>query len=455
MAQDRNPDNLEDLFRGPRDPHRHSKWPYFFRLHGSVLPRMILPLLVLAAWSTMIVCIHQLVHRIGINSVLLTITGFVVGLALSFRSSTAYERYMEGRKYWAQLLYASRQIARVIWVHVAERHTGDNPELGKQDLLAKLAALNLLNAFAVSLKHRLRFEPAVNYADLAPLVSNLKTLAGELDQDMLREEMTSKWSSIGNYLDLAFAKKNPRRLIKQARAKHNLGNIPFEVLNYLSAYFEHVIAAEKTLSTGIHQAQALNMLVMLSEVLAGSDRVVNTPLPIAYSISISQITWAYVLCLPFQLVTYLGWVAIPGTILAGYIIIGLAAIGRELENPFGDDVNDLPLDAYCHELANDIDALTSRPAPLDMNAWMRDGGAKIMWPLSNVEYKVWETKSVEEIRSTLRAKANSVDVKRERMFTIYGKHFASAEYWEAEGGTIHVDAVTAVAGSHEVGGIGH
>ena len=30
---------------------------------------------------------------VGINNILLTVLGFVVGLALSFRSSTAYERY--------------------------------------------------------------------------------------------------------------------------------------------------------------------------------------------------------------------------------------------------------------------------------------------------------------------------------------------------------------------------
>ncbi|KAK5157364.1 hypothetical protein LTS14_004129 [Recurvomyces mirabilis] len=387
MAPQDPPYSIEQLFTGPRDIHRHSKWPYFLRLHGSVLPRMILPLAFVATWASAVVCISKLVTPLGINSTLLTITGFVVGLALSFRSSTAYERYMEGRKYWAQLLFASRNIARVIWVHVAERHTGDTPEVGKQDLLAKVAAINLLNAFAVALKHRVRFEPAVNYADLEPLVCNLKILAADADQNLLREEKPPKWLSIGQWLDLAFAKTNPRKLVKRARDKHNLGNTPLEILTYLSAYFEHVIV-EKTLTTGIHQAQGLNMLVMLSEVLAGVERVVNTPLPIAYSISISQITWAYVLSLPFQLVNTLEWVAIPGTILAGYIIIGLAAIGRELENPFGDDVNDLPLDAYCHELASDIDVITSRPPPIGLETWMKDGGAKILWPMSSFEWKV-------------------------------------------------------------------
>ena len=44
------------------------------------------------------VCLQRwLVH---FDSILLTVLGFVVGLSLSFRSSTAYERWTEGRKYW-------------------------------------------------------------------------------------------------------------------------------------------------------------------------------------------------------------------------------------------------------------------------------------------------------------------------------------------------------------------
>ena len=58
----------------------------------------------------------------------------MVGLALSFRSSTAYERYAEGRKYWAQLTLTTRNLSRVFWIHAKER----DGDLGKQDLLAKL-----------------------------------------------------------------------------------------------------------------------------------------------------------------------------------------------------------------------------------------------------------------------------------------------------------------------------
>jgi len=404
---------FEHYFHGPRDIHRHSKWPYFLRLHGSILPKMIVPLTFVGVWATLITTIHEFLHALGVNSVLLTVTGFVVGLSLSFRSTTAYERYIEGRKYWAQLLLASRNLARIIWVHTQERHA-ESAELGKKDLLGKLAALNLLNAFAVSLKHRLRFEPSVEYPDIAPLLSHLHVLAKDADQAALRERQHPFWKATAQYLGLSFAQPNPRKLFKQA--KDNLGNTPLEVLTYLSAYLESIFQ-NKTLSIGANQGQAMNYLALLADALVGAERVVNTPLPIAYSISIAQITWAYVLMLPFQLVKPLSWVAIPATVIAGYIILGMAKIGRELENPFGQDVNDLPLDAFCHELANDIDAMTSSPAPVN-EKWMEESSAQVLWPLSAVGFKGWEGKSVEEIRAALKVKAGSRDVDRERRNTL-------------------------------------
>jgi hypothetical protein len=72
------------------------------------------------------------------DPVLLTVLGFLVGLALSFRSTTAYERYNEGRKYWSQLTLTTQNLARVIWVHAREREG----EEGKEDLLAKMFVLS-------------------------------------------------------------------------------------------------------------------------------------------------------------------------------------------------------------------------------------------------------------------------------------------------------------------------
>jgi putative membrane protein len=311
---------MEDYFAGPRDMARHSKLPQFMRLHGSVLPKMLLPLLFIGGWATAVTLISKHVVKLGVNSILLTVLGFVVGLALSFRSSTAYERYNDGRKYWSQLMLTSRNMARLIWVHVEERHSVSE-ELGKQDLLAKVSAINLLNAYAIALKHHLRFEPATEYADLQPLVAHLDLMAGTADQVALRKQKTTPWKSAGEYLGVSFAESNPRKLIK--RANDNLGNPPLEILTYLSSYMEHVFQ-EKTLTGPIHQTWSMNNIASLADVLTGTERVLNTPLPIAYTIAISQITWAYVLVLPFQLYNYLDWVTIPGTVLAAYIILGLS-----------------------------------------------------------------------------------------------------------------------------------
>ena len=408
--------DLEDYFEGPRDTERHSKWPIFMRMHGSILPKMIVPLSFVGLWATTITLISKTVPQVdlGIESVLLVVTGFVVALALSFGSNAAYERYSDGRKYWSTLLLSSRSLARAIWVHTAERHD-ESVDLGKSDLLGKLAALNLINAFAVSLKHRLRFEPSVEYPDLAPLLVNLHVLASKADQAPLRQPKASALKHMGQVLGLSFAESNPRKLIK--KSQDNLGNTPLEVLTYLGAYLENV-HQDGTMSSAVVQSQAMASLYTFIEVLTGAERVLSTPLPTAYSISISQITWAYVLSLPFQLIRYLGWVTIPGTVVAGYIILGLAQIARELENPFGADVNDLPLDAYCREIANDMDALTSEPAPLDPKAWMRDGAAKILWPFSDLEYAAWEAKDVDEIREALKAKASSRETRLQRMHTM-------------------------------------
>lgn len=140
----------------------------------------------------------------------------------------------------------------------------------------------------------------------------------------------------------------------------------------------------------------------LTDTQAQAERVLTTPLPMGYTILISQIVLLYVYLLPFQLYQYLGWVTIPGTVASAYIILGLAAIGNELENPFGNDVNDLPLDHYCEELANEINTLTSVPAP-KFSAVLRKEN-KVLWPLSEHGYEMWNGRSEHDIRSALKAK---------------------------------------------------
>lgn len=336
-----------------------------------------------------------------VSTLLLTVLGFIVGLALSFRTSTAYERYSDGRKAWATLSVQSRSLSRIFWNHIEERE-GD---LGKEDLLAKLTAINLLLAFAISLKHKLRFEPYAHYPDIQSLVSHLDTFAKSAYTPRDEEESHKSWyKKTGEYLGVTFAASNPRKELK--RADKPLGNLPLEILNYLSAYAEDC-TRNGTVKTPIIMGQILGCLGTLTDTMSSAERVLNTPLPVGYSILISQITLLYTYLLPFQLFGPLGWVTIPGTIAAAYIILGLAAIGNELENPFGNDVNDLPLDGYCEELRKEFDILVSRP-PIRFSDMMRDAGERgenqILWPLSASGSGEWSKRTTEDIRGALRAK---------------------------------------------------
>lgn len=393
--------DLDEYFVGPRDTEKHSKLPYFMRMHGSVLPRMIVPLICVAGWATMITCLHHFVHRLDVNNLLLTVLGFVVGLALSFRSSSAYERYSDGRKTWSTLSVQCRNIARNIWVHVDERRT--TPQIAKDDLLSKVAAINMLLAFAVSLKHKLRFEPYAHYADIQSLVGHMDTFAkaAHKEEHLLPVKKTP-WKRAGEYLGLSMAASNPRKELK--KADRPLGDLPLEILTYLSAYVEET-STNGTLRSPLVIGQILGAIATLTECQSSAERVLNTPLPVGYNILISQIVLLYVYILPFQMLGSLNWITIPGTIAAAYIIIGLAAIGNELENPFGNDVNDLPLDQYCAELAKELDVMTSVKAPRFSEFMDGEGGeGKVMWPLSESGYMEWRSRSEADIRSALRAK---------------------------------------------------
>ncbi|KAF2488285.1 hypothetical protein BU16DRAFT_532315 [Lophium mytilinum] len=359
---------------------------------------MALPLLFVGGWATLITCLCKFVHNLGINSVLLTVLGFVVGLGLSFRSSSAYERYMEGRRYWATLVLTSQNLVRLIWIHADERE-GD---LGKEDLLGKITACNLIVAFAVALKHKLRFEPYAHYDDLQSLIGHLDTFAQAAGApNTSHQKPPNPLKTTGEFLGVPMAISNPRKELKRAPAP--LGNLPLEILSNLSAYIKDLFN-NGTFKVSIYQTQALNNLSTLNDVLTGTDRVLNTPLPIAYSIAISQVTWVYVCMLPFQLYKTLEWVTIPATMVAAYIILGIALIGNEIENPFGNDVNDLPLETFYEELMRDVAVITSK-APPRPGDYVKSALNLPLFPLSQGGFEQWSDKGVEGIREGLRARA--------------------------------------------------
>ena len=170
--------------------------------------------------------------------------------------------------------------------------------------------------FVVATKYRLRRQLGYDYPDLMPYIQNLSTFAKKayLADGPLPERQWSRLRRVGVDLGIPGARPDPLKRIRRGPKYH--GNLPFEILTYLSTYADIVISNGALPSPAL-QIQVMNALATLTDCLTGMERVLGTPLPLAYRIAISQISWMYILALPFQLVTYLGWVAIPGTLGTG------------------------------------------------------------------------------------------------------------------------------------------
>ena len=238
------------------------------------------------------------------------IPSIVLGLLLVFRTNTAYERFWEGRKCWGSIVNNVRNLSRQLWVSVIEQKPEDREE--------KILALHLLVAFAVATKLHLRGEP-VN-SELEELLS-------------------------------------PRRYFKLK----TMNNPPLEIAFWISDYLQQQYSRDRLITYQLTAMQ--DLLNSLVDNLGGCERILKTPMPLAYSIHLKQLLLIYCLLLPFQMVQNLGWWTGAIVALISFTLFGIEEIGLEIENPFGYDANDLPLDAICHTMKRNVeDLITLSPS---------------------------------------------------------------------------------------------
>ncbi len=232
------------------------------------------------------------------------IPSIVLGLLLVFRTNTAYERFWEGRKCWGSIVNNVRNLARQIWVSI--------DEISPEDKDNKITTLNLLAAFAVTTKLHLRGE-VVN-SELEDLVPSTK------------------------YIKLKI-----------------MNNPPIEVAFWIGDYLQQEYNRNCINSYQLTSMQEL--LNNLVDNLGACERILKTPIPLAYALHLKQLLILYCFLLPFQIVEELGWWTGLVSALVGFTVFGIEAIGLEIENPFGYDANDLPLDAICETMKRNIDDL--------------------------------------------------------------------------------------------------
>jgi ion channel-forming bestrophin family protein len=100
-----------------------------------------------------------------------------------------------------------------------------------------------------------------------------------------------------------------------------------------------------------------NEIQQYLEICGGCERISNTPIPYSYSVFLKKFIFFYTMTLPIALAPVLSYYAIPIVIFIFYVLASLELIAEEIENPFGTDDNDLPLDQFCTTIKKNVDSI--------------------------------------------------------------------------------------------------
>ncbi|PQO34403.1 hypothetical protein DTL21_12820 [Bremerella cremea] len=244
-------------------------------------------MLLLAVYSTIATAVTQAIvfPEWDWGDEITTVLGVSIGVLLVFRNRSAYDRWWEARTLWGQLINESRNLA-VKAAAFAEVDSDD-----------RKAFAELLATFPQALRMHLRGQrdPLPNLEALFPEISDVQHRPGFISLQIFK--FMNKW---------------------------NRNNDLFTSIRIL-------------------ERQANGLL----DVCGGCERIRNTPMVPSYRYMAWSSVILYCLVSPWPLGINHGWFAIPIDLLAGGFLLGMEMVAEAIEEPFGTDYDDLPLERYC------------------------------------------------------------------------------------------------------------
>lgn len=275
---------------------------FIFRFHKGETFGKLLPLMVaIAAYSALIAFLEIEVFKLSETShiknvtVMHTMLGFVISLLLVFRTNTAYDRWWEGRRMWGGLVNSSRNLALKLAVMVKDK---EDKELFRK----------LIPAYAEVLSQHLK--------------------SADINHELFDDITLS--TNLYNH--------KPNQIAKTIMAKLN------------DLYLAGKLSGEQLI--------VLNGEIQsFTDICGACERIKNTPIPFSYSAFIKKFIFAYVVTLPFGYVFQLGYYVIPVVVFIFYVLSSLELIAEEIEEPFGDDPNDLPTTKIAENIRKNVEEL--------------------------------------------------------------------------------------------------
>eukprot|EP00656_Telonema_subtile_P016539 TRINITY_DN18743_c0_g1_i3.p1 TRINITY_DN18743_c0_g1~~TRINITY_DN18743_c0_g1_i3.p1 ORF type:complete len:174 (+),score=35.66 TRINITY_DN18743_c0_g1_i3:568-1089(+) len=78
----------------------------------------------------------------------------------------------------------------------------------------------------------------------------------------------------------------------------------------------------------------------------GMHKLATTPMPFPFLQMLLGLLYLWMLTVPFPLAVAYGWASPAISMLLGIALFGINCIGAELEDPLGEETNDLPLEVF-------------------------------------------------------------------------------------------------------------
>jgi putative membrane protein len=271
------------------------------RSRGTVLRAVLGRVVVAAALGQAAVFLLE-TRGVKFPAVAHTMVGVALGLLLVFRTNASYDRYWEGRRLLGGIVNRTRDLARQL------RGFLPDDEGAVRDLTRSLNA----------------------YYALA-----MQGLRGETDLGKLGDLLT------------ADEKKKLERCTTRAAT----------VLGWVTRRTD-ALAREGKLSE-VRLLVIDTNLTALVDYYSGCERIVRTPVPFAYAHHIKIFVTLFCFTLPFAIVDAMRiWTPLASSILA-FALFGIDEIGVEIEDPFGYDDNDLPVDRIGQTVETSMRDITS------------------------------------------------------------------------------------------------
>lgn len=276
---------------------------FLFKFHKSDTLRQLFPLIILIGIYSGLVCFIE-IEYFGINdksyikniTIVHGILSFVISMLLVFRTNTAYDRWWEGRKLLGSLVNNSRNLAIKLSAIL------DNADVENRAYFKKV-----ISAYAHALKNHLRQE----------------STRVELFDDAVLNKKINTEKHVPNQIALM--------LIKQVNRLH----------------VQNLITKEQYLNLNLE-------LLSFTDVCGACERIKNTPIPYSYSAFIKKFIFIFVLTLPLGYAFTLSYYIVPAVCFIFYVLASLELIAEEIEDPFGKDTNDLPMDKIATNIHKNV-----------------------------------------------------------------------------------------------------